>query len=137
MYAGSEAKVWDPTTGQLLRTFDENGRPFPLLAFSPDGTRLASRDWDNDSVTVWEASSGRMLRTLKGHPDAASEFMSNVDNRPFSADGTRLALRCKDGTVKVWDVVTGQQLCTVNGHRCRLDRTNFGNPRLVRVPSVP
>ncbi len=47
--------------------------------------------------------------TLRGHAD-------EVHCVVFSPDGKRLASASKDGTVKVWDTLTGQVLLTCKGH---------------------
>ena len=51
------------------------------VAFSPDGTRLATTSHDR-TAKVWDASSGRELLTLAGH-----RFW--VRGLAFSLDGAR------------------------------------------------
>ena len=63
------------------------------VAFSPDGTRLATASWDK-TAKVWEVSSGREVLTLSGHTDKVSGIA-------FSPDGTRLATASHDRTVRV------------------------------------
>ena len=53
------------------------------VAFSPDGTRLASASLDQ-TVKLWDVATGRELRTLHGHAGP-------VVSVAFSPDGTRLA----------------------------------------------
>jgi WD domain, G-beta repeat len=65
------------------------------LAFTPDGTRLASGAEDK-TVKVWNVSTGQEVLRLKGYP-------AGVFSVTFSSDGTRLASACLDGTVKIWD----------------------------------
>jgi tetratricopeptide (TPR) repeat protein len=64
------------------------------VAFSPDGTRLATASSDT-TAKVWDASSGREMLTLSGHTNELSGVA-------FSPDGTRLATASADKTVRVY-----------------------------------
>ena len=71
------------------------------MAFSPDGTRIASGS-DDKTVRVWDAATGQPVgQPLTGHTDA-------VCSVAFSPDGTRIASGSDDKTVRVWDAATGQ-----------------------------
>jgi hypothetical protein len=78
------------------------------VAFSPDGTRLATTDLDG-TAKIRDATSGQELLTLSGHSD-------EVMNLAFSPDGTRLATASHDSTAKIWDTVSGEELLTLAGH---------------------
>ena len=77
-------------------------------AFSSDGTRIVSGSQDQ-SVRVWDASTGAELTTLNGHTDY-------VNSVAFSHDGTRIVSGSSDKSVRVWNPSTGAELMKLNGH---------------------
>jgi WD40 repeat protein/serine/threonine protein kinase len=97
-------KVWDATSGKLIRTLRGHEGGIRSVAFSPDGTRLASASLDK-TVKVWNATTGRETLTFKEHT-------AGLWTVAFSPDGTRLASASEDGTMKVWDPTTGQVILT-------------------------
>ena len=64
------------------------------VAFSPDGTRIVTGSHDK-TVRLWDAASGELLATLKGHDDALLSVA-------FSPDGARIASGSQDKTVRLW-----------------------------------
>lgn len=72
------------------------------VAFSPDGSRLATTSLDN-TVRIWDAQSGQVLLTLADHS-------RGVETVAFSPDGARLATAGDDGFIIVWNAETGSRL---------------------------
>jgi eukaryotic-like serine/threonine-protein kinase len=79
--------------------------PVNGVAVSPDGKRIVSGSYDQ-TVKVWDAATGQLTRTLKGHT-------SGVVCVAF--DGRRVVSGSEDGMIKVWDAATGQETLTLRG----------------------
>ena len=78
------------------------------VAISADGQTLVSGSSD-DTIKVWNLSTGQEVRTLRGHTAA-------VYSVALSADGQTLASGSGDKTIKVWNLSTGQEVRTLRGH---------------------
>jgi WD40 repeat protein len=78
------------------------------VAVSPDGQRAVSASWDQ-TLKVWDLSSGRELRTLSGHS-------GEVTAVAVSPDGQRALSASWDQTLKVWELSSGRELRTLSGH---------------------
>jgi WD40 repeat protein/DNA-binding SARP family transcriptional activator len=77
------------------------------VAYSPDGSRLATAAWDG-TVFVCDAARGEVILTLSGEMVA------------YSPDGARLATATEDGTVTVRDALSGRELLALPGHTAAL-----------------
>ena len=74
-------------------------------AFSPDGTRVVSASHD-ETVRVWETTTGKQLLLLKGHERGANSAR-------FSPHGKRIVVACGNNEAKIWDAENGKQIATL------------------------
>jgi len=84
------------------------------LAWSPDGTRIASASYDG-TVQVWEAKTGKLLVTYKGHNAPVWEVAWSPDGKRIVSGTGSAGINgpvTSNNSVKVWDAATGQTLLT-------------------------
>lgn len=101
--------LWDVASGQELRSFktQEKGRTIEFddyVSFLGDGKILATGRWPSGLV-LWDVDTGQVVRTVKIEGSVLA----------FSPDG-RTAAEVLDTSVRLWDLSSGQQLKSMEGH---------------------
>jgi predicted NACHT family NTPase len=98
-------KLWDVSTGKLLRTFKGTGYRGLL---SPNGKIIISASYDN-TIKLWDVFSGNLLRTLAGHSDSITSLTISQDNKMLVSSSW-------DKSIKIWDISTGKLIRRLRGH---------------------
>ncbi|PIG91105.1 serine/threonine-protein kinase [Gloeocapsopsis sp. IPPAS B-1203] len=101
-------KLWDFSSGKLLRTFSRHSGTVWSVAVSPDGQSFASSSSDN-TADVWDLTTGKFLCTLAGHSGI-------VWSTAFSPDSETLATGSDDRTIRLWSMTTGKEFRQLSGH---------------------
>jgi hypothetical protein len=128
-------RIWDPRTGEPLRTLSGHLGEVKAIAISPDGQILISGSADK-TIKIWHLDTGDVLYTLTGHSDEVkSVVVSPLSVSPSKTLGDRhnsnpygeamaqvqefgqiLVSASADKTIKIWRLDTGELLQTLNGH---------------------
>jgi WD40 repeat protein len=99
-------KIWDLPSGAAVQDTKLERRLWKLLP-SPDGKQVLFVDEARPrSVVVYDAATGKELRTFGEHAD-------QIDHLAYSKDGQRIFTAGMDGVVKIWDAGTGDELLTL------------------------
>jgi WD40 repeat protein len=112
--------VWDAESGKErlhLANDSRQASELSALAVSPDGRLVASGGGPSHrSIELWDAATGRAVRTLPGHGNPADKRVTKVNALTFSPDGRMLASAGDDRAVIFWEVTTGEKRLTLGGN---------------------
>ena len=110
--AGSDktVRLWDVTSGKLIRTFTGHTDAVKLAAFSHNGKFAISGDCDAD-VIVWDVATGNIVRKFKGHSEGYTSFAGSlgINGVGFTPDG-RFAVSAGDASLRIWDIASGREI---------------------------
>jgi WD40 repeat protein len=102
-------RLWDVPKGEHLRKFQAHQGPISALAFSPDGKAIATAgdekvdDGTTPRVKLWPLRLGEKERSCPGHGKIVWAVA-------FDPHGDTLAYASADGTVRVWEIATSQEI---------------------------
>jgi len=94
----SGIRRWKVSTDESVRLFDRRIGGFTQIAWSPDGKRIASGNFEG-KVCLWTVATNHCDGLIKAHQDA-------VFSLAWSSDGNQLATG--GGIVRIWNTSTGQ-----------------------------
>src|SRR5262249_39831768 len=115
-WSDGKVRLHDAATGAPRRIVDCNTRAsrefYRRIALDPAGSRLATEGPDH-AVQVHDLKSDAPPRLLGRH-------RGTLRGLAFSPDGRVLATASEDRSAKLWDVETGQELMTLQGHTSKV-----------------
>ncbi len=107
---GGAVCLYRASDGYLINLIQAHTNRVNVVAFSPDGTRLATGS-DDRTIKIWQITqnglSAVLERTLTGHTAAVTKLS-------FDTAGTRLASGSDDETVRVWRLSDGTSVRILN-----------------------
>jgi WD40 repeat protein len=104
-----QARVWHLGKKRLVLVFPVPRGAVRSITFSPDGHTLAGA-CDNGAIYLWETATGKLRHTLGGQTEVLFTAVS------YAPDGKTLASAGSvwvDDEVKLWDLTTGKERCTL------------------------
>lgn len=108
---GGLVVIWDVQTGDRLRAISPHeGRGCYQVKFTPNGVYFISAGLDK-KLKLIEIDTGEEIRTFIGH---MNETLVNSIN--FNTAGDKFITSAWDGTIRVWDLLSGLQLLKIKAH---------------------
>ncbi|KAM4615545.1 apoptotic protease-activating factor 1 isoform 1-T2 [Polymixia lowei] len=104
-------QVLEVPSGAILATLRGHTKTVLHCCFSQDGQTLITSSEDS-TIRVWKWRTGE-CKVLQGHKEQVRHF-SLLSHSPTDA---RLLSWSFDGTVKVWDIESGEKLKDIEGHQ--------------------
>jgi WD40 repeat protein len=107
-HADQMVRLWDPASGEQLRVIEAKSGEIQRVRFSPDGKLLGTAG--AKGLGFWDPHSGREVRRFDCPDGCLCTALA------FSPGGKTLAWNCSQA-VRLMDVVTGEELLPLGGHR--------------------
>ena len=104
-------RLWEPTTGRLVRALVGQEDVVDAIAWSPDGKMLLAGSRYDESVRIWDVQVGRVVQTFDTGKEVVAQAVA------WSPDGTSVASVAGNlSTIGIWDMRSGETLYTLKGH---------------------
>ncbi len=103
--SGNTIQWWNAQTGKNIRTYPWSTYYSDEIRLSPDGKTIAILE--GGSICLCNAESGKYLTTIEGHKRSISGFA-------FSSDSKTIATGSEDGTARLWNADTGENIHIIN-----------------------
>lgn len=105
--ADQTVRIWNREDGQAFASLTGAQDTIHSVAISPDGAWIAAGSADSSAV-LWKMPTAATPNAVAA--ETTLEHPSPVLGVDFGGDATRLATSGEDGTVRVWDLATRQEL---------------------------
>jgi WD40 repeat protein len=107
------AEKRNSTFGQRLQTFKGHQNKVISAAFSPDGKRVLTGDWNNTAI-LWDAKTGEQLHLFKGQNTGHCSVAFNPNGKVILTGFSDLS-GSRDDTAVLWNAATFEQIRVFKG----------------------
>ncbi|KAK7208019.1 WD40-repeat-containing domain protein [Myxozyma melibiosi] len=116
------AKVWDMREGgKSAQTFRTHKKDINAVQFFPDGRAFATGS-DDGTCRLYDLRADRELMVLSSPPLDVS-----VTSIAFSHSGRLLFAGYENSECRIWDVLRGEKVGSINGHQNRISCLGMSN----------
>jgi WD40 repeat protein len=112
-------RIWNLNDKIAGPAFAAHERTIRSMAFSPDGTMLATAGNDQ-TVRIWNVSSRESTASFTDH-------FQSIGTLSFSADGKYLVSGSDDGVIHVWSLPDKRSIWTIRAHEGAVRRVMFSD----------
>ncbi|HLJ92481.1 MAG TPA: WD40 repeat domain-containing protein [Gemmataceae bacterium] len=91
-----EVSLWELATGKQILTLQGHTQHIPSVAFSPDGSLVASGSWDG-AVKLWQVATGTEIATFRGDTGPILSVAISFDSKMLAAAG-------QSGKIQLWNL---------------------------------
>ncbi len=111
----ASVRFWDVRQGKCFKVLQGESKSVRSVAWSLDGLTVASGS-DDYSVRLWNVYSGQIKKEFQEHKCGVLALEHAPINCVNSQNLQLLAGGCADGTVRLWDIETGEAFRVLHGH---------------------
>jgi WD40 repeat protein/DNA polymerase III delta prime subunit/UDP-2,3-diacylglucosamine pyrophosphatase LpxH len=105
--ADGNVRLWSAQTRRRIGIFPrQSNSPIHAVAFSYDGSLLASAGGEEGKIYLWDAKKLQLKSILKN--DSNTSQMTKVRSLAFQANGKYLASASDDRVIRLWNIDTGE-----------------------------
>lgn len=101
-----QIQLWNLNTRTKIRTLPAHSKVVRAIAFSKDGSRLASGG--SEGVKIWDIQKGTLIKNIP--------LPSSVESLAFSPDGQTLTTGMGNGAITIWQANTWKSLRSFSAH---------------------
>ncbi|MDR2346205.1 MAG: VWA domain-containing protein [Planctomycetaceae bacterium] len=119
--------IWDAVTYKLLHKIESYLGREGTVVFSPDGQFVLTIS--DNTAQILNIATGKILHKF--------QHTGNVNSAVFSSDGRFVLTASNNTTARIWDAVTGKELCTFEpAKNIKFDPFSHDKPELKYIQSA-
>jgi WD40 repeat protein len=96
-------ELWNVKQGKMQELIGPQHGMLKCVAFSTDGTMLATGSNDGDMI-LWSTADGKQQKVFGAHQRAADRIAFSHDDMRVASANLKIPLELGDGLIKVWDI---------------------------------